>query len=85
MPWSGRDRDWKEAPAWAYPLLKVVMAIGFQKPAKAAEPVVWCTASPDAAGKNGLYLHLGRERGAEPVGVECGDGGWAVGGGAHAD
>ena len=70
----------REAPAWAYPLLKVVMAIGFQKPAKAAEPVVWCAASPDAAGKNGLYLHLGREREPSPLAssVETGDGLWAA-------
>ena len=34
----------------------------FQSPEAAALPVVWCAASPDAAGRNGLYLHLTRER-----------------------
>ena len=52
----------REAPSWARPLLHLVMAIGFQSPQTAAAPAVWCAASPDAAGRNGLYLHLGRER-----------------------
>ena len=40
------------------------MWLTFQPPATAAVPVVWCAAHPEAAGRNGLYLHLGRERAA---------------------
>lgn len=52
----------REAPDWAKPLLRTFMKLAFQSPVTAAAPAVWCAAHPDAAGRNGLYLHLGKER-----------------------
>ena len=54
----------REGPWWCQPFLKGLMWLTFQPPATAAVPVVWCAAHPEAAGRNGLYLHLGRERAA---------------------
>ena len=52
----------RECPWWCKPLLSLVMAVGFQTPSRAAVPAVWCAASPEAAGRNGRYMHLTRDR-----------------------
>jgi NAD(P)-dependent dehydrogenase (short-subunit alcohol dehydrogenase family) len=48
----------REAPALFQPLLKTVFRLFFRPPGKAAEPVVYLTASPDEEGKLIDYLHI---------------------------
>ena len=64
----------REGPGWAQPLLKGLMALAFQPPDAAAIPAVWCAAHPAAGGRNGLYLHLGRERSPSPLASDEGIG-----------
>ena len=48
----------REAPALMKPLVKVMFALFFRSPKKAAEPALYFACSPDMEGKTGLYLHL---------------------------
>ena len=52
----------REAPGWAKPILGPVMSLLFRAPDKAAEPVLLLAASKDMAGRNGVYLHMMREK-----------------------
>jgi NAD(P)-dependent dehydrogenase (short-subunit alcohol dehydrogenase family) len=48
----------REAPVWIKPLLKVVFALFFRTPRRAAEPVVFLCCSRAIEGRTGIYLHL---------------------------
>ncbi len=56
----------REAPGWSKPLLKLLFALFFKKPAKAAEPVVYLCCSPALEGRSGVYLHLMTEKRPSP-------------------
>lgn len=48
----------REAPALFQPLLKIVFALFFKSPDKAAEPVIYFATSSDVTGRSFDYLHL---------------------------
>ncbi len=52
----------REAPAIARPLAKLFFSLFFQKPEKAALPVVYLAASPRIEGENAIYQFLMRRR-----------------------
>ena len=47
----------RSAPGWAQPILKVVFAMFFSSPTKAAEPVVYLACAPELENQTDLYLH----------------------------
>jgi NAD(P)-dependent dehydrogenase (short-subunit alcohol dehydrogenase family) len=52
----------REAPVWIKPLLKVLFALFFRTPRRAAEPVVFLCCSQAIEGRTGIYLHLMTEK-----------------------
>ncbi len=50
----------REAPRWSQPLLRLVFALAFQSPQKAAEPVLYLCACDDEP--TGTYVHLLRRK-----------------------
>jgi NAD(P)-dependent dehydrogenase (short-subunit alcohol dehydrogenase family) len=52
----------REAPGWIKPLLKVVFALFFRSPRKAAGPVVYLCCARSLEGRSGVYLHLMTEK-----------------------
>ena len=52
----------KEAPKMFMPLLKVIFGIFFQKPAKAALPVIYLACSPEIENRDNIYLHMWTEK-----------------------
>ncbi|MEZ4979496.1 MAG: SDR family NAD(P)-dependent oxidoreductase [Chitinophagales bacterium] len=64
----------REAPKIFMPLLKLIFAIFFSSPSKAAEPVMYLACSPSLEGKSDVYLHLmqKKEMDAKALDVESG-------------
>ena len=56
----------REAPKMVQPLLKLIFFLFFRSPARAAEPVVYLTASADLDGKPFGYLYLMSRREIDP-------------------
>jgi len=56
----------REAPILFQPLLKIIFAIFFKSPAKAAEPVVYLATSADLRNKTFDYLHLMTRKKIDP-------------------
>ena len=48
----------REAPAWSRPLLKLVFALFFKSPRRAAVPALYLCCSPEVEGRTGIYLHM---------------------------
>ncbi len=60
----------REAPAWAKPLLKPVMALFFQSPEKASIPVDYLVASEEMGRQTGRYMHMMRKRDASEAAMD---------------
>jgi len=56
----------RQAPALLQPLLKVVFALFFASPPKAARPVLHLAGAPSLNGRTGVYFHLRREKAFDP-------------------
>ena len=52
----------REAPAWLKPVVSPLLKLLFRSPAKAAEPVVLLAGGSEMGGRNGVYLHMMREK-----------------------
>jgi NAD(P)-dependent dehydrogenase (short-subunit alcohol dehydrogenase family) len=52
----------REAPSWTKPLLKLLFALLFRSPRRAAEPVLFLGCSRTIEGRTGIYLHLMSEK-----------------------
>ena len=52
----------REAPGWMKPILKPIMALFFQDPMKAAEPVLHLACSVEMGHSTGGYLHMMRSK-----------------------
>lgn len=52
----------REAPGWVKPILGPLMKLTFRAPQKAAEPVILLAAGKTMEGRNGVYLHMMREK-----------------------
>lgn len=52
----------REAPTWIKPILSPIMKLLFRSPTRAAAPVMLLAASPTMEGRNGVYLHMMREK-----------------------
>jgi NAD(P)-dependent dehydrogenase (short-subunit alcohol dehydrogenase family) len=50
----------REAPSWAKPILKPIMALFFQSPEKASIPVDYLVASDEMGETTGAYMHMMR-------------------------
>jgi len=62
----------KEAPKIFMPLLKVIFGIFFQKPAKAALPVIYLACSPEIENRDNIYLHMWTEKEMDKRAVDPG-------------
>jgi NAD(P)-dependent dehydrogenase (short-subunit alcohol dehydrogenase family) len=52
----------REAPLWIKPVLKLIFAVFFRSPRKAAEPLLYLACSKAIEGETGIYLHLMRRK-----------------------
>lgn len=52
----------REAPAWLKPIVPPLLKLMFRSPEKAAEPVVLLACGRAMEGRNGVYLHMMREK-----------------------
>lgn len=52
----------REAPVWIKPLLNPIMKLLFRSPARAADPVMLLAGGASMEGRNGVYLHMMREK-----------------------
>lgn len=52
----------RETPWWAKPLVKLMSAILFPSPTKAALPVLFLSCSPAIEGQTGIYLHMTKRK-----------------------
>jgi len=52
----------REAPGWVKPILGPLMKLTFRAPEKAADPVILLAAGKAMEGRNGVYLHMMREK-----------------------
>lgn len=52
----------REAPTWVKPLLTPLMKLFFRSPERATAPVLLLAAGASMEGRNGVYLHMMREK-----------------------
>ena len=64
----------REAPGWVKPILGPVMKLLFRAPQRAAEPVLLLAAGQAMEGRNGVYLHMMREKSVSDLAADPGNG-----------
>ena len=60
----------REAPRWSLPLLRVVFALTFQSPERAAEPALYLTCASAEGAQTGTYLHLMQRKAPAPAAID---------------
>jgi len=64
----------REAPGWVKPILGPIMKLTFRAPQKAAEPVILLAAGKSMEGRNGVYLHMMREKSVSDLAADAENG-----------
>lgn len=64
----------REAPRWLKPVLGPLMKLMFRSPERAAHPLILLAASRSMEGRNGVYLHMMREKAVSDLATDPGNG-----------
>ena len=64
----------REAPGWVKPILGPIMKLTFRSPQKAAVPVMLLAAGQAMEGRNGVYLHMMREKSVSDLAADADNG-----------